>query len=475
VTLSALRSSDLLVPPRFATQRDDDYRTMGPAVAKVATALGTPLMPWQRYVADVGGEVDADGRYRWPLVICTVPRQAGKTTLLLAQAVHRCLQGDHRFSWHTAQTGKDAREKWRELADAVMGSPLRPLVRSMRKGVPESLTFTNGSKLSPHAPMRDALHGRQSDHSDIDEAWAFDEAQGTALLQAIQPTQATRPGAQTWLWSTRGDRSSTWFHGLIARAYAGEPGIAIFDWSIPDDLDPGDLDAVAAHHPAYGLTIGRAALEGAQAALPPGEFARAYGNRATGAGERVIPLEPWLAARTEEPVPAGRPAYGIAVSADGSAGAIAAAVLDPTTGIPWVEVIEHRPGRSWLVDRVRSLRDAGQGVTGDRLGPAAPVIDQLELAGVDVIGLGGGDYPAACQDFYDRVADPAGPRLRHRMHGALDDAADIAGKRLRGDGAWVWSRTRSAGDISALEAATLAAWTVLRNPAPAPAPLIHFG
>jgi hypothetical protein len=138
-------------------------------------------------------------------------------------------------------------------------------------------------------------------------------------------------------------------------------------------------------------------------------------------------------------------------------------VLGPD-GVPWVEIIEHRPGRSWLVDRVQALRDKGEGVVGDRLGPAAPVVDQLELAGVELIPLGGGDYPAACQDLYDRVTDPAGPRLRHRMHGALDDAADIAGKRLRGDGAWVWSRTRSAGDISALEAATLAAWAVLRNP-----------
>jgi hypothetical protein len=472
VTLSA-PPSDLIVPPRFATPRNPERKTMGPAVGRVARALGTPLMPWQQLVADVGGEVDDRGRFVHSTVIVTVPRQSGKTTLMLAQSVQRCLARPRQKTWHTAQTGQAARTKWRELADAVATSPLAELLagRPRRAAGSEALVFANRSALRPHPPTRDGLHGEQSDHNDVDEPWAYDEQQGDDVMQAIEPTQATRPGAQTWLWSTRGDRSSTWFHGMINRAYSGEPGFALFDFGIPDDLEPTD-ENMAAYHPALGYTIDLETLQ--RSTLPPGEKARAYGNRATGAGERVIPLEPWLAARTEEQLPPGRPAYGVAVAADGSAGAVAAAVLGPD-GVPWVEIIEHRPGRSWLVDRVRGLRDKGQGVAADRLGPAAPVVDQLELAGVEVLPLARADYAAGCQDLFDRVADPAGPRLRHRTHAALDDAADIAGKRLGGDGGWVWSRTRSAGDISALEAATLAAWAVLRNPAPAPAPLLYFG
>ena len=67
------------------------------------------------------------------------------------------------------------------------------------------------------------------------------------------------------------------------------------------------------------------------------------------------------------------------------------------------------------------------------------------------------------------------PRIRIRTHEALDTAADIAGRRAMHDGGWIWARTRSAGDISALEAATLAAHAVARQPAPAPAPLVYFG
>jgi hypothetical protein len=467
------------VPARFLTPRDDRRRTMGPAVRRMTQALGMrcrcgcgPLMPWQEYVADVGGEVDDRGLYVYPLVIVTVQRQAGKTTVKQAQALQRAAQGPNRRVWDTAQTGQDARDKHREFVDLVMGSPVRALVdgKPRRAAGSEGLRLVNGSTLRPHPPTRDALHGKQGDHNDIDEGWAFDPVHGDALLQAIDPTHATRPGAQTWVWSTRGDHLSTWFHDLIEQGYAGLPGVALFDFGIPDDADPTDLEVIRRHHPAYGHMIGDDALTAAQTALKPGEFARAYGNRATTSTERVIAPEPWEAARSRADLPVGRPAYGLAVAGDGSAGALVAAVLD-RHGRPVVEVVEHRPGRSWLVDRVLELRDAGQGVAVDRRGPAAPVADRLELAGVDLLPLGLADTTAACQDLYDRVTDPAGPRLLHRSHEALDDGLDAAERRFVGDGGWVWKRNPHSAP---LEAATLAAWAVARNPEPEQAPFVVF-
>jgi hypothetical protein len=169
-------------------------------------------------------------------------------------------------------------------------------------------------------------------------------------------------------------------------------------------------------------------------------------------------------------LPAGRPAYGLAVAGDGSAAALVAAVLD-RAGRPVVEVVEHRPGRSWLVERVLELRDAGQGIAMDRRGPAAPVADRLELAGVDLLPLGLTDTTAACQDMFDRVSDPAGPRLLHRSNDALDDSLDAAERRYVGDGGWVWKRNPYSAP---LEAATLAAWAVARNPEPEAAPFVVF-
>lgn len=460
---------------------------MGRAVGRVAEAMGWPLMPWQQYVADVAGEVDEHGRFVYPLCIVSVPRQSGKTTLAFAQSFQRALQAPNRRVWHTAQTGMDARKKWREAVDLLMTSPLRSTVKGrprMGNGG-EELVFLNGSKFRPHPPTRDSLHGEQSDTNNIDEPWAYDEVTGADLFQAITPTQLTRPGAQTFLWSTRGDASSTWFHGLIDRAYAGERGIAIFDWGIPFGSDPMDLDLIAANHPALGFTATLDSLRSAQVQLgdKPGEYGRAYGNVPTGAGERVIPREAVERVLTTDPVPAGRPAYGVGVSADGTWGSLWAAVLG-SDGVPRVELVERRPGRHWLTARVLDLKEQGAGVAIDRRGPAGPVYDALDIAttyadgtrsgAIDLIDPGA-DYPAACQDFYDRVTDPLGPRVRVRdRDGSFDAACDVAGRRMKQDGAWVWSRTRSTGHIDALEGANLAAWAVARTPAPVTIGRVHF-
>lgn len=44
----------------YATARDLSVKSYGARAAVVAQALGTPLMPWQRQVADVALEVDPD-------------------------------------------------------------------------------------------------------------------------------------------------------------------------------------------------------------------------------------------------------------------------------------------------------------------------------------------------------------------------------------------------------------------------------
>src|SRR5689334_10794972 len=84
--------SDLQCPPRWGTPRRPDRATLGPRAAEVATLLGTPLMPWQRHVLDVALEVDPEtGRLAYQEVDLTVPRQSGKTLLLLCLMVHRAL------------------------------------------------------------------------------------------------------------------------------------------------------------------------------------------------------------------------------------------------------------------------------------------------------------------------------------------------------------------------------------------------
>lgn len=504
------------MPPRYATPRNESRQSTGAGVVKVARALRMPLMPWQVYVATVAGEVwprgtvidgeDVSGQYVYSKVLVTVQRQAGKSALMLAKKVHRCLARPDQQTWFTAQTGKDATDLYKAFLPKVQTSQLAPYIlgKPAMRGGSEAVTWTTGSMMRPFAPGRDALHGKQSDDVDVDEGWAFSEAEGADLLQAIAPTKATRPGAQTWIWSTRGDAGSAWFHDQLDKAMAGqtdpeEGAVAVFDWGIPDDAAV-DMDTIVAHHPAVGHTQTRGTIRAGIVEIgwdKPTEVARAYGNRASGGKERVIPEAAWEAARVGAELDAelagSTPAYGIAVwePRDGGdvTGALVAArrTLD---GVPVVELVEHRPGRAWLTPRVLELRDRGQGIAVDRKGPAGTVADALELAGVELLALTGTDVASASQDLRDRLADRDatdrcedaelrqlgrlrsaaccdrhGPRVLHRSDPRLDAAADVAGRRFIGEGAWVFSARESTGDVAALQAMTLAVRALDHAPA----------
>lgn len=107
----------LLILPRFGTPRDLSRVTLGHEVGEVARRLRKPLMPWQQHAVDVALEVDPDtGELFYEEVVISVPRQSGKTTLLLALMIWRCLHmcrrlGTPQTVTYLAQSGKMARRK----------------------------------------------------------------------------------------------------------------------------------------------------------------------------------------------------------------------------------------------------------------------------------------------------------------------------------------------------------------------------
>ena len=468
--------------PRYGTPRPTGP-TWGPHICKIMDWLGTPAMPWQEYAADVIGEIDPrTGLPRWPMVIISVPRQAGKTTLVLAACIHRMLTGEKRRVWSTAQTGLKARKKWIEQVESIETGafPLKELFKVKKSQGSEQLSIPRlGSHFSPHPPSEDSLHGEQSDLNFIDEGWVFDEAQAQALMQAIVPTQTTRPGAQTIIVSTMGTAASTWFHGLVERAKQPGSKIALLEWGIGPDDDPSDLETVAAAHPAYGHTLNMDALEAARHQLAPSEFARAYGNRPTGARERFIPLEAWQSAQSEKMIPDDAPVvFGAAVSMDRTEVAIAAAAWGDD-GIPIIEIVDVRPGTGWALNRLQKLverHDAPPPLV-DKIGPSGTLADQLRQADLEPPKFFARDLSTACAELMDRITrvdvdGVAAPDIHIRPDESLDMAAELAEQRRMGD-AWAWDRKRPAGSIAALEAATLALFALMHRPAAPAAPVIY--
>lgn len=464
--------------PRFITPRTPGNRTFGPAIAKVGALLGTPFMPWQHDAANLIGEVDAAGRHVWSTVVITVPRQSGKTTLLGANDCHRCMSKKRAKVWRTAQTGQDARRKWLEVVEALKESQLAPLAVDKRTNGSEGLLFVNGSALRPFPPTEDALHGEQSDLVDVDEGWSFDAAEGDRLIQAIVPTQATRPGAQTVVVSTMGTAESVWFHDLVDKGRAGAPGIALVDYGIGPDVDPTDLDAVAAAHPAYGYTIDRAALERAAGVMTPAQFARAYGNRPTSTRERLLPESLVAAAFGADPIPADAlVAFGAAVAYDRTSSAIVA-VAQTGPDVFTAEVIDVRPGVAWTAERLHQLATThpNAGVVIDRAGPAGSVADAYTRLDPferhPLLPFTVRDLASSTADLLDRMALTP-PGIRFQDHSAMRSAFDVATLRQVGDGR-IWSRRGSAGSVAPLEAATLGLIGIRANTRSDVAPAIRF-
>src|ERR1035437_8729201 len=143
--------------PRYATVRTPERETLGRAAAKIARLLGQPLMPWQRRVADVALE-RAAGRLVFQDVVLTVPRQQGKSYLLLVLLLVRALLEPRTNAVYAAQTGLDARKKLAEdWLPAVQASVIGGQVVAYLAPGRESLRFsTRPLSSSWRAPRRRA-------------------------------------------------------------------------------------------------------------------------------------------------------------------------------------------------------------------------------------------------------------------------------------------------------------------------------
>lgn len=440
---------------RFATSRSPQLATYGPHVAAVASALGHPLMPWQRQVADVMCEVTDDGRWRYPTVVLSTPRQAGKTTLLEAILAHRSIaMSDHR-SWYTAQTGLHARDVWNEWArDIERAMPGRWRVR--RSAGSEELRWpASGSFIRPFPPTADSLHSKQSDFVGLDEVWAYTIEDGSAITQGVVPTQATRHRRQLAIVSTAGTADSVWFRSWIdrGREAVADPNaqIAYFEWSFPPEAAWDDPETWALYHPAFGITQDEEAFRAAIAQFGEEEFRRGFGNQWPTA--EVSWRASWPGLASTDGIPEKARVWLAADAAPNHRNAsILAAGLLPGGRIG-VEVIEDRTGIDWLRGRLVELAKAHRAPVGiHRGGPIGHLADELPALGVQVEPLTGQQFTDAATRF--RILVMSGG-LAHADDPRLNTAVENAVLREVGDRA-VWRRKDSTIPISPVVAASMA-------------------
>lgn len=428
----------------------------------MAELYGQPFMPWQRYVADVGCELDPQtGLPAYREIIVTVPRQSGKTTLFVTWQVDRCLNwGRTQRSVFTAQTGKDARDKWLdEIIPQLEQSKLKAAIRSVnRANGNEGIRFKTGSLIRLLSTSASSGHSKTLDQAVLDEIWHDVDDRRE---QGLRPAMATRPDAQLLICSTAGTQDSTVLNHKIRTGRASAAAdtgsdIAYFEWSAPDDWDADDEESYFGFMPAlcpdppcrcgggaWRHTTSLKILRTERAAMKPMEFARAYGNRSTVASERVIGAESWNRVCDPAFKPEGRMRFAVDVAEDRSWSSIVVAGANRT-----IELLAHEEGTSWLIPKANALiAKFGGAVIRDASGPAGALNGFTK-----VHDMRAGDVVKACGAMYDAITEQT---VRFRTHPSLDAAAAGAVKRQSGD-TWAWSRKASKNDITPLMAATLA-------------------
>lgn len=474
------------------TPRNPARESIGHELVGIARLLGKEPMPWQRDVFDVAFEVDAFGLLWYREIVIVVPRQSGKSTLIIPWGVHRSIMWPERqFTLYTAQSRQAARKKW--LEDqwyAIEQSPFLKFVKPTRskKREPnlshgeEHIAFTNGSQWAIDAPTETAGHGPTLDLGMIDEAFSQADARVEA---AMSPAMITRPDSQKLIVSTVG-KSKAKSPFLWTKVEAGrnrvdaglESRTLYIEFSAPEDADHLDPLVWWATMPALGYTQTEEKVGAELDSLGEIEFRRAYLNQWGDelAGEWKIPAAQWFAVEDGKSKlkPKSRSlVWVVDVAPDRSWSAISVAG-QRADGLVHIETVEHHPGTGWVIDGDPTANVAGQdgGLVGlkalmrkhggtlwyDHLTVGALVPD-MRKAGLKPEAIPAQDIKVSAAALLDAVANRT---VRHLGQSELTDALASASTRVFGDG-WAWSRGRSMADITPLVSANLAFWMLAKT------------
>jgi Phage Terminase len=459
--------------PLYATSRTTSRKTMVGPAKKLARALGLELMPWQIHGVELFTELDDRGFYAFSDATLLVPRQNGKSTLLLILLLTRALGTGGSRCGYGAQSLKDARkmllEVWVPLLDA---SPLKGTYSVRAANGSEAIRFSNGSVIELLvSTSTKAQHGQQFDFCVLDEAFAqVDSRVEVSVLPSFATRTTLRPGVQWLVVSTAGTKSASPYllERVESRRQLVDAGVtsgqAYIEYSVPDGADYTDPATWASCNPALGITITEDAITAEVGSLGEAEFRRSrLCQWTTQQHDRVVSLEVWDALCDPSSACGNRITLAFDSAPDGASSSIAVASRRDD-GLIHVEVIDNQPGTAWLVSEVARLARVHNpdDILMDPKTPAKAALPLLTDLGVRVTEITPMDVTQSYAMFIEACTEAT---IRHINQPELNAALAGAVRRNVGD-ASAWSRRSSSVDISSLCACTIAVWGVITRGGP---------
>jgi hypothetical protein len=457
-----------------------DYRLADESVRWVEEVAGFVLDPWQRMVLreSLAEPVDEPGKWARTEVGLLVPRQNGKGSILEAREILGLFRLGEELLIHTAHQYKTAQEHfWRVIKRIEDAPELQRMVAgypSWRKGVrtaagEQGVITADGRRLRFLARKGGSGRGFSAPFVAFDEAYELSEA----TISDMAPTQSAMPRRQRWYAGSAVDQMTMENGVVLARVRergirGEEERLAYFEWSLdlenPDLLEPErilDERALAESNPGYGIRIFLDAVEDEVNTMAHRSAAVERHNvgdwpPTAALTEFVIDPAVWDALAQPRMGSEGlQPGFAFDVAPDHAWASILAA-FPCDDGVPLLEVVEHRHGVKWLVDRLEELvleHDPFAVLCGDS-SPAMAFVHLLEERDIRVEVVATPDHAKACNLLVSLVENQA---VRHRGEPELQSAVRGAARKPLGD-SWLWSRKLARVDISPLVAATLALW-----------------
>lgn len=426
----------------------------------LARSVGLWLDPWQALVLDHALGERHDGKWSAFEVALIVSRQNGKGAVLEARELAGLFLFGEKLILHSAHEFKTAQEAFRRVLGWIESKDhLRKRVKRIRTSHgEEGIELIDGARLRFVARSTGSGRGFSGDCVILDEAYNL----GGDAMAALLPTLSARPNPQLWYASSAGMETSEQLLRVHERGVKGHAGedvgrLCYCEWSADPELPIAGVEAVLQSNPAIGYRISLEFVDSERNALPEWEYCRErLGYWPEFGTEQVIDPKVWASLADPESDMVGAPVFAADCNPERTRSAICA-VGTRADGLPGLEVIDERPGTSWVPERYAELRRKWEPpceLILDPAGPAGGWIGALADLGIDPLLLNSREMAQACGAFYETAQERQAMRWRVSEHSpALTSALSGAKKRPLGD-AWAWHRRDSLTNIAPLVAAT---------------------
>jgi phage terminase large subunit-like protein len=415
-----------------------------------------PLDEWQEQALEAAMGERSDGRWAAKFVGMSVPRQNGKSQLIVARALAGVLLFGEKMIIISAHETDTAREVWKRLIDVVEDNPtLEARVTGRMDAINrEFLSFGKGKDkqtIKLKARRSGGTRGFSADCLLLDEAQIL----GKRAWGSIMPTMSARANPQMWLFGTppTEDDDAFAFTRVRRSSIARKVRHCWLEWSADPTDDFDDPATWAKANPSYGVRISEEACADDRAAMDDEQFAmERLGMWSTDEIRGALPHKTWLTLADPGAERGNEVMFGADVTEDRMAWL--AMAWRRSDGSVQVMLDDQSPLPAYrLAERAAELTKRW----GGSVVPPRAFEDELAKAGASVEPMKQGEFSAACGSVLDAIVKGS---IHHGNQPELNAAVKAAKWRSAGTNGERAFQLKDAPEVGPLVAVTRALWGV---------------